>query len=93
MSCYAFFKGWLPLSPPFDCNNFINSFTLNHNFKTLTYNLGCFPLDLESYHSKSVYYYLFFNIQSLFIFSKVFQPPAYNQCFTLNNNNNNTLLK
>jgi hypothetical protein len=67
MSCYAFFKRWLPLSQLI--NNYqiysnkniyifyylINPFSLNFYFRTLANDLGCFPFDLEPSRTKSVY--------------------------------------
>ena len=49
VSCYAFFKGWLPPSPPSGCfghNTSLNS--LSYYLRTLTYDQGCFPLDYGS---------------------------------------------
>ena len=56
MSCYAFFKRWLPLSQLvkiFEIKIF--PFTLNFYFKPLANDLGCFPLDSGPSRSKSVY--------------------------------------
>jgi len=62
MSCYAFFKRWLPLSQL--VNNVLDfnySFTLNFFLRTLAYDLGCFPFDLEPSRSKSVFLILLIN--------------------------------
>ena len=48
MSCYAFFKGWLLLSLPVDCQHLFTTFSLKIFLRTLVSNLGCFPFDLES---------------------------------------------
>ena len=46
VSCYAFFKGWLLLSQPPECQrNFTTLFALNLYLGTLAEDLGCFPFD------------------------------------------------
>ena len=48
MSCYAFLKKWLLPNLFHDSINSIILLTLNINLKSLTDNLGCFPLDNRS---------------------------------------------
>jgi len=53
VSCYAFFKGLLPLSQPPNRLFKNQSCTLDYNFKILTNNLGYFPFDYEAYPPQS----------------------------------------
>lgn len=56
MSCYAFFKRWLPLSQLVKNFQKLNyPFTLNFYFRSLANDLGCFPFDLGPSRSKSAY--------------------------------------
>ena len=49
VSCYAIFKGWLPLSQPPHCQRNLTSLSaLSMNFGTLTWDLGCFPFEHRS---------------------------------------------
>ena len=43
VSCYAFFKGWLPLSPPPDCHSNNISLSTKLKFKDLSLYSGLFP--------------------------------------------------
>jgi len=56
MSCYAFFKRWLPLGQL--VKNFwtysIDPLTLNIYLGSLANGLGCFPFDLEPSRPRSV---------------------------------------
>ena len=49
VSYYALFKWWLLLSQHPGCLCRITSFPTEHDFGTLTGDLGCFPFDYEAY--------------------------------------------
>jgi len=51
------------------------SFSLRLLLRTLTYNLGCFPLDLEPSRSRSDYFLTFFCIRSFLKFGKAWDSP------------------
>jgi hypothetical protein len=56
------------------------------NLKTLTTNLGCFPLDKKSYHLLSVCTVnRLFSIRSFLKIGKVVKPPAIKKCSTPKN--------
>lgn len=75
MSCYAFFQRWLLPSLPISCQSLIQSFSLREKLEALQDNLGCFPLDLESSHPKSVCFVLRLCIRSFIKFGRVGHPP------------------
>ena len=62
-----------------------SSFTLNFYLRTLAYNLGCFPLDLEPSRPKSVYLsYNIFIISFTNVKRAYSASPSINKCFTIN---------
>ena len=60
MSCYAFFKRWLPLSQLAKIFKIFKiPLTLNSYLRSLAYDLGCFPFDIGPSRSMSAYLYKF----------------------------------
>jgi len=82
-SCYAIFKEWL--LPGLSTIQLINItfFATKNFFETLTYNLGCFPLDYESYHPQSECFFNNYSILSLVPQSKDWRSTFVRfSCFT-----------
>lgn len=73
MSSYAFFKGLLLLSLPFDEEKKI-TFCTKTTLRALAFNWGCFPLEKELYHSYSDCLKYKFSIRSLLKVSKRRSP-------------------
>jgi len=57
--CYSFIIGWLLPSPPPNCHRHHTSLCTSCFFETLSFRLGCFPLNLQ-YFSTAVGLNLFF---------------------------------
>jgi len=75
MSCYAFLKRWLLPSLLYNCLYLFTFLSLNLELKTLSTNLGCFPLDNRPSHLLSDSTNILKYIRSFFELSKTNCPP------------------